>query len=109
MDSLVTSSLNYLITIEKETTTKNAVGTPIKQWGALCTCYANVYSKSDSLLSLSEGQLSNTSIIFTIRYRSDIDYSCRILFENIYYKIIGLNLIRRKVGLKLTGVAYNFK
>ena len=77
------STLNRKIIFEKETTSKNAVGTPIETYVEYKNKYANVYVSGGSTEFGENSALPQTNIDFTIRYDSDITYKCRIKYKEL--------------------------
>ena len=103
---MIPSQLNKLITIEKENTTVNAVGTPTEVYLLLRKVWANVYIKSGATEFNMEGAVPFTMVEFTIRYDPQIDYKCRILYENQYYHIAHIETIERKHWLKIRATVW---
>lgn len=93
---MTASSLNKRIIIEKETTAKNALGTPTETYSTLKETAANVIVRSGTTEFGSEGALPFTRVEFLIRYDSRVNYKCRILYESQYYSIDHIEMIGRK-------------
>ena len=99
--------LNRRITLEKETTSKNAMGTPVETYSTLKTTYATVTYPGGGTSSDEYGEGSYTDAIFSIRYDARVNYKCRVLFDGSYYKILHIELIGRKEGLRLRTIMYD--
>ena len=84
---MITSAFNRFITFEKEITTTNAVGTPIETYIFLKESWANFRLLSGNTQYTEEAALPNSSVEFTVRYDPEINYACRIKYDNQYYKI----------------------
>lgn len=103
MDS---SRLNRYIKIEVETTSNNAVGTPVETYALLKYTYASVkYTKGST--DFDEGAFPNTDTDFSIRYDETVNYKCRILFNSEYYKILHIELIGRDDGMRLKCIKWD--
>lgn len=100
------AALNRYIKIEQETTTKNAVGTPVETYSLLKFTWATIKYTSGGT-EFNEGAQPFTDTEFSVRYDSLIDYKCRILFDNEYYKILHIELIGRKDGQRLKCIKYD--
>jgi SPP1 family predicted phage head-tail adaptor len=100
------SILNRKITFEKETTSKNSIGTPTETYVSLKNKYANVYVTGGSTEFGESGNLPNTFIDFTTRYDTDIDYKCRIKYNNQYYRILHIEELGRKLALRIRTIVW---
>jgi len=101
-----TSVLNRKIIIERESTSTNSVGTPIETYVTYKNKYANVYVSGGSTEFTESGALPNTNIDFTIRYDEDINYKCRIKYNNQYYKILHIEEMGRKLAQKIRTIVF---
>jgi len=98
-------TLDRIVIIEKEVTTKNTVGTPVETYALLKTTFAAVkYTNGET--EFNEGAQAYTDIDFTIRYDKAVDYKCRIKYEGIYYKILAIEAIGRRDGMRLKCVKF---
>lgn len=98
--------LNRQITIETETETKNSLGTPEVTYSTLKTTYANVVYNSGNTSSDEVGENAYTDANFVIRYDPRVNYHCRILFNDSYYKILHIEPIGRNEGLRIRTIMY---
>ena len=98
--------LNRHITIEQETTGKNSVGTPVETYTLLKKCYATIKYNSGGT-PYNEGAQPYSDVDFSIRYDSAINYKCRILYSGEYFKIIAIELIGRKDGIRLKTIRWD--
>jgi SPP1 family predicted phage head-tail adaptor len=98
--------LDRFITIEKETTSVNEVGTPIETYAKLKDCYSTIKYTSGGT-SYNEGAQAFTDIDFSIRYDSNVNFKCRILFDSEYYKIMYIEKIGRKDGMRLKCIKWD--
>jgi len=103
---MLASQLDRLITIEKEQTTTNEVGTPTEGYCFWKETNANVRVMTGASEYGTEGTLPFTRVEFTIRYDPAINYKCRILFDNQYYEIGHLETIGRKHWLKIRSIVW---
>ena len=100
------SILNKQITFEKEVTTKNAVGTPTESYSFLKQSYADVRVLNGGTEYTTESSIPFTRVEFTIRWDSDINYKCRILYDNQYYEINHIETLGRNHWLKIRSVVW---
>ena len=105
---IISSSLNNLISVEKQVSGVDEIGASANQYSSLFTTFANVYHRSGSLTNAADSQIPVTTVEFTIRYKSEIDYDCRIKCDDDYYKILHIEKIGRKEGLKITTVTLTY-
>jgi SPP1 family predicted phage head-tail adaptor len=84
---MISSAFNRFIIFEKETSSKNAVGTPTEPYTFLKETWANFRLLSGGTQFTQEAGLPYSDVEFTIRYDPDINYACRIVFDNQYYRI----------------------
>ena len=70
-------------------------------WGTLAEVWASRRDRSSGEVTelMKTVQLNRTE--WTIRYRSDVDTTMRIMHDNVYYYIVGVVQIGRKEGLML--------
>jgi len=103
---MISALLNEQIAIEVETTSKNGVGTPIETYVHLKYTYASVkYTKGDT--EFREAAMPYTDTEFSVRYDSRLNYKCRVLFNGEYYKILHIEKIGRKDGLRLKTIKWD--
>lgn len=100
------SLLSKIITIEKESTATNRVGTPMETYVFLKQCRANKIPKSGTTQYNEYGQLPFSTDDFVIRYDDRIDYKCRLIYNNNYYKIEHIEEIGRKHWLKIQCIVW---
>ena len=105
---MIPSALNKLITVEKETTTTNAVGTPEETYVFLKQCYASKLTKSGSTQYDAHGELPFSVDEFTVRYDKRVDYKCRLIYNNNYYKIEHIEEVGRKHFLRLDCIVWDY-
>lgn len=98
--------LNRIITIEQETTSVNAVGTPVETYAVLKKTFATVKYNNGGT-QFNEGAMPYTDTEFSIRFDERINYKCRVLYNTEYYKILHLELIGRKDGMRLKCIKWD--
>lgn len=101
------SVLSNLIVIEKETTTKNAVGTPKETYEFYRECWADKVPKSGTTQYDTTGSLPFSTDDFIIRFDKEVNYKCRIIYNNNYYKIEHIDYIGRKQWMKLQLIVWD--
>lgn len=99
--------LDRRIAIERPTITQQDYGEPLKQYTAVAEVWAKVVPGAAQETFNGDQVLAVAAAEFWIRYRADIDCTCRIHYANRYYDIRAVIEIGRRHGLKLTGVATN--
>jgi len=91
------AQLNKFITIEWETTTVNAVGTPTEGYqGMVKEKWAEMRVLTGGSEYGGEGTLPFTRVEFTIRYDEEVNYKCRIKYDHQYYEIGHIEEVGRK-------------
>ena len=104
---MLASLLNKQITIEKETTSTNRVGTPKETYVFYKEAWAQKVEKPAANTQYDAmGQVPFSSDDFIIRFDEDIDYKCRVIYNNNYFKIEGIDLIGRRHWMKLKCVVW---
>jgi SPP1 family predicted phage head-tail adaptor len=97
--------LNRLIRIDIESTSVNSVGTPEETYTLLKECFATIKYNTGAT-QYNEGAQAYSDIDFSIRWDSRINYKCRITYENVNYKILAIEYIGRKDGIRLKCIKF---
>ncbi len=93
------------IEIQQRTEARDAAGGPTYTWATFCLPWANV-REGEGTEGLEGGKKeASITTIFTIRYRSDIRNSMRIVHGSVYYYIEGISEITRRGYLAITARA----
>lgn len=90
------------IEIQSRTEARDNHGGPSYTWATHCLPWANVREGDGSQGVQGDSKEAVLPVLFTIRYRSDIQYSMRILYQDQYYLIEGLSEITRRGYLQIT-------
>jgi len=98
--------LNKKLTIEKEVTTTNSVGTPIRTWAFMKATWGEIRFLSGAAAYTEEGTLNSNNTEITVRYDPLITYSCRILHGSQYYKINYIQTVNRKDFMKIQVIRF---
>lgn len=101
-----TNTLNKHIIIEKEETSKNALGTPTEAYHFLKESYAGVWLKSGNTEYGEEGALPFSSVEFIIRYDNRVNYKCRIKYEGQYYKLNHIYVVGREDWMRIQAIVW---
>jgi len=102
------SVLNKQITVEKETTSTNRVGTSQETFVFHKECWAQKSSDKGGRTEYDPyGQVPFSNDIFIIRYDETIDYKCRLIYNNNYYKIEHIEELGRRHWLKLKCIVWD--
>ncbi len=98
--------LTEYVRLEIETTAKNSVGTPIETYHLLKYTFASVvYRRGDT--DFEQGAVTFTNTEFSIRWDNRVNMKCRIYYEDEYYKILHIEKIGRKDGLRLKCIKWD--
>lgn len=65
-------------------------------WQEICSVWANWVNVHGSEVWAAESVQALKAATVTIRYRSDVDEKCRILFNGIAYEIVSVNNVRQR-------------
>lgn len=95
------SDLNKHIEFWKESTAVNTVGTPTETYTFLKKKYANINFKSGTSNYEEMGISVYSTYTFTIRWDSDINYKCRIKYEDSFYLINHIHTLGRNDWMKI--------
>lgn len=104
---MISSGFNKSITIEKEVTSTNALGTPTETYSFLKETWANMRVLGGNTQYTENSGLPFTDIEFTLRYDPRINYDCRILCDGNYYKIKHLMVEGRKDYIRLRTIVWD--
>jgi SPP1 family predicted phage head-tail adaptor len=85
---LEAGKLNQRITIQQYTPTRDTNGAEIDTWGTVTTVWASKSNQSGREFSAAQKVNAEVTALFTIRYRTGINTSMRILHESKYYNIL---------------------
>ena len=103
---MLASLLNKQLTIEKEVTATNRVGTPTETYEFLKQSWAQKVQNTAVTQYDPQGQIPFSTDNFIIRYDEEINYKCRIIYNNNYYKIEGIDYIGRRHWMKLKCIVW---
>lgn len=107
---MISALLNRIITIEKSTDGVNLVGSPVSTWNEYITTYSGVFVPSGDTRYTQNGQIFSYRTEFTIRYNNDtkvINNKFRVKYNGNYYKIVQVQEIGRKEGIRLVTVNFD--
>ena len=103
---MTAAELNRRITIEKESTAKNSVGTPTETYVNLKETAAKVLVTTGSTDYTGQGALPFTRISFTIRWDERVNYKCRIVYDDQYYEIDHIETLDRNHWMKISSIVW---
>ena len=98
---MLASNLNRIVTIEKEDTIVNAVGTPTEEYVFMKDAWASFKIITGSTDYTEEGSLPYSKAEFLVRYDDAINYKCRLIYDNQYYEIGHIETVGRKDWMKI--------
>ena len=81
--------LDKRITLQGRSVVENAYNEPVETWTAIATVWCKVeYPLTGTEEAFEDNvNIASTRVIFTIRYRGDVGFVDRILYENEIYDI----------------------
>ena len=88
-------SLDRRITIQQNTTTRDAAGQPIDSWADLATVWAEVIPVGGSEIFQAKQTGAEAVAKFRIRYRGDILRKMRVVYDSDNYDIADVAEDRR--------------
>jgi len=88
--------LRRVIRIDHFTLAADGNNQEIKTWSKLATVWAKVSYVSGGEVYEADQRVALRIAKFFIRYRSDVDETCRILYDTKYYDILGIEEVDRK-------------
>ncbi len=97
--------LDRSITIQRETSTVNDYGTPVKVWSDIATLRAEIVQASTEEFIRGWGASDETVIIFRTRYLSGVTLADRIVYGGAAHNLKEIKEIGRRRGLELRCVA----
>ncbi len=83
--------LNLQIGIKAKTITRDSYGAEIPGWTTLATVWASKAHKSSREFFAAQKINAETTDLFTVRYRRNIEATMRVGFDGKNYNIIGAN------------------
>lgn len=97
-------SLDRRLTIQRPVVTANEYNEEVTTWADVATVSALVEWTGTHSDEQFEGdqQVVTTRAVFTIRYRTDFDEKCRLVFEGEAYDILHLAEIQRRRFRQIT-------
>jgi len=103
---MLASLLNKQLVIEIEATTTNRVGTPTETYEFLKETWAQKVQNNATTQYDPIGQVPFSGETFIIRFDEEINYKCRVIYNNNYYKIEGIDFIGRRHWMKLKCIVW---
>lgn len=104
---MLSAELNRWIIIEKATRTKgSSIGNPKDTYAPFYETWAGVSYGGGSFNKDNAGSNVRIDATFTIRYDEDVNYKCRILYENQYYSFDMIEIIGRNEAQRIRTIRY---
>jgi head-tail adaptor len=101
------NDLQKLVEIWKESTTTNSVGTPTETYLLYKKCYARILFRSGTSQNTdNNGVLPTAYTEILVRYDPNIDYKCKVKYNNWWYLINYIEELDRSSFLKLDCTVY---
>jgi SPP1 family predicted phage head-tail adaptor len=89
------------IVIEQPTATKDDWNYDVVTWTTLATVWADKLDRGSGEVVEVDRQTALTRTQWTMRYRSTVNSTMRILYNSQYYYIVGVEEIGRREGLRV--------
>lgn len=80
-------SLQHHITIARPAETRGQMGSQRKAWAPICQTWARVQPLSGRALEVAQSLHAEVTVKVTIRYRNDVDETCRVVYRGINYAV----------------------
>ena len=93
--------LDRRIVIEQQVTAKDDWNYDYTTWTTYATVWANKMDKGVTEREEVDRQTALTRTQWTMRYRSTVNSTMRILYNSQYYYIVGVEEIGRREGLRV--------
>ena len=95
------------ITLQSRTVAQDAMGEPDETWSTLATVWAQVVAlRADEPFTNSEQHQAKVTHVFKAYHRTDIDTTCRIVYQGDYYNIESVKELGRRQGMELRAYKY---
>lgn len=79
--------LRHSVTIERPAETRGQMGSQKKAWAPICQTWARVQPLSGRALEVAQALHAEVTVKVTIRYRNDVDETCRVVYRGINYAV----------------------
>lgn len=89
------------VTIERFSTTTNAIGEQVKTWSALITCPAMYKADPGTETVNGDKREAERPVIFTIRYYAGVNPKDRLKYQGEVYNILAVTEVGRKNLMEL--------
>ncbi len=99
--------LDRKIRLERLTSTQNDYGEPVESWVLIAEVWASRAQLSGSEVFDSDQLAALATFEFRMYYRSDIDATCRIVYNNQNYDIKAVQELGRREGMKVIAQLIN--
>ena len=103
---MLSAKLDRKIRIDRKVKTMNAVGTPTYAYSFFKNKFATVDYRGGRTNTGEYSERVQTDATFTIRYDSEVNYKCRIVFGGSVYKIDHIEIIGRNEGQRIRCVMH---
>jgi SPP1 family predicted phage head-tail adaptor len=93
--------LTETITIERSSTALDANRAPVETWAPLATVCAGIVTASTEEFMRGRGALSETSIVFRLRFLENLTLADRVVYYGDAYNIKDMRELGRARGLDI--------
>lgn len=80
-------SLMHGVVIESPAQTRGQMGSQKNTWQPVCTTWASVQPLSGRALEVAQALHAEVTVKITVRWRADIDNTCRVMFRGKAYAV----------------------
>jgi len=98
----ISGRLDRQIVIESPAVAQDASGEPVETYSTFATVWARKLSIKRAAEAFKfEQRVGTKNVVWEIRHRTDLTNRMRVLFDGVYYDIVGIEEIERAKGLLL--------
>ena len=88
--------LRRRVTLQNYTDAVDEHGQEVRTWADIAEVWADMTYQSGGEDYQADQRVAERIVKFTIRYRSDVDETCRVYYDSRYFYIEGIERMHRK-------------
>lgn len=97
--------LDRRIVLQQPTVTRDSVGGPVESWSTVATVWAGYRPQRGDEVFAARQRTATREAVFTIRHRTDVTESTRIVFDGHNWDIVHIAELDRRAGLEIRATA----
>lgn len=90
MSNIAAGRLRHIVSIDRQVEVVDSNGDHLREWQNVTSMRAEIKPMSGRELLLAQQVQSQVSVAIIMRYRSDIDATCRIRFNGATYNVLAV-------------------